>query len=144
MGKNKIQFDFSKLSDIAERLDKAGADLEKVMKEVLEDTAEEITNDTIEALSHANLPAGGKYSTGETEESVVRDPKVSKNGSTLEVDVGFDKAKPGAGGWLITGTPKMAPDKALADIYTNQRYENKMMKELEEKLEEELEKIVGG
>ena len=144
MGKNKIQFDFSKLSDIAERLDKAGANLEKVMKEVLEDTAEEITNDTLEALSPANLPAGGKYSTGETEESVVRDLKVSKNGSTLEVDVGFDKSKPGAGGWLITGTPKMAPDKALADIYTNQRYENKMMKEVEEKLEEELEKIVGG
>lgn len=144
MGKNKIQFDFSKLSDIAERLDKAGADLEKVMKEVLEDTAEEITNDTLEALSHANLPAGGKYSTGKTEESVVRDPKVSKNGSTLEIDVGFDKSKLGAGGWLITGTPKMTPDKALADIYTNQRYENKMMKKVEEKLSEELEKIVGG
>lgn len=144
MAKNKVQFDFEKFSDLIERLDKAGADLERIMTEVLEDTAEEITNDTFAALAHANLPRGGKYSTGDTEESVVTDPKVEKNGSMLEVGVGFDKSKFGAGGWLITGTPKMAPDKPLADIYTNKKYENKLMKTVEEKLSEELEKIVGG
>ena len=61
MAKNKVQFDFSALSDIAEKLDKAGADLEKVIQEVLEDAAEEITQDTIDALGHAYLPAGGRY-----------------------------------------------------------------------------------
>lgn len=142
--KNKIQFDFGRLADIAEKLDKAGADLEKVMTEVLEDTASEIQSDTIKALDKAYLPAGGKYSTGDTVESVASDPKVEKEGSMLMIDVGFDKTKVGAGGWLITGTPKMAPDKELAKIYTGKSYENKLMKEMQEKLEEELGKIIGG
>lgn len=142
--KNKIQFDFGRLADIAERLDKAGADLEKVMTEVLEDTASEIQSDTIKALENAYLPAGGKYSTGDTVASVASDPKVEKEGSMLMIDVGFDKTKVGAGGWLITGTPKMAPDKELAKIYTGKTYENKLMKEMNEKLEDELEQILGG
>lgn len=144
MAKNKMQFDFSKLSDILEKLDKAGANLEKVVKEVLEDTAETITNDTIDALAPANLPAGGKHSTGQTLDSVIRDPKVETSGNLMTVGVGFDKSKKGAGGWLISGTPKMAPDKKLAEIYTAKKYENKMMKELQSKLEEKLDEIVGG
>lgn len=144
MAKNKMQFDFSKLSDILEKLDKAGADLENVVKGVLEDTAETITNDTIDALAPANLPAGGKHSTGQTLDSVIRDPKVETSGNLMTVGVGFDKSKKGAGGWLISGTPKMAPDKKLAEIYTAKKYENKMMKELQSKLEEKLDEIVGG
>ena len=144
MARNRVQFNFEKFSDLIEKFDKAGADLEKIMTEVLEDTAEEITNDTFAALAHANLPRSGDYSTGDTEDSVETDPKVEKNGSMLEVSVGFDKSKLGAGGWLITGTPKMDPDKPLADIYTNKKYENKLMKTVKKKLSEELEKIVGG
>lgn len=144
MAKNKVQFDFSALSDIVEKLDKARADLEKVIQEVLEDAAEEITQDTIDALGHAYLPAGGRYSTGDTLESVIADPKVETKGTMMEVGVGFDKSKKGAGGWLISGTPKMAPDKKLADIYTAKKYENKLMKEIQAKLEDKLDEIVGG
>ena len=144
MSKNRIEFDTDKISDVIERLDKAGADLEKILEEVLQEAAEEITSETIDALAHANLPAGGKFSTGDTEDSVVADPKVEKSGTMLEVAVGFDKSKLGAGGWLSTGTPKMPPDKKLADIYTNKRFENKMMKRAKKKLEEEFERIVGG
>ena len=76
MAKNKFQFDFDALSDIIEKLDKAGAELEKVLTEVLEDTAEEITQDTTIALAPAYLPAGGKYSTGtcKSNEALVHDP----------------------------------------------------------------------
>lgn len=142
--KNKIQFDFDRLANVIEKLDKAGANLEKILTEVLEDAAKEIQADTIKALDKSYLPAAGKYSSGDTEEGVVTDPKVEKQGSILEIGVGFDKSKPGAGGWLITGTPKMAPDKLLVDIYTNKKYENNLMKTIEEKLSEELEKIIGG
>ena len=144
MAKNKFQFDFDALSDIIEKLDKAGAELEKVLTEVLEDTAEEITQDTTAALAPAYLPAGGKYSTGETLASVIRNPKVEQKGSILEIGVGFDKSKPGAGGWLITGTPKMQPDMKLNEIYANKKYERKMMKNIEGKLEDALDDIVGG
>lgn len=144
MARNKMSFDFSKLSDIIEKLEKAGADLEKVVKEVLEDAAEDITNDTIDGLAPANLPAGGKHSTGETLASVIRNPKVETSGTMMTIGVGFDKSKKGAGGWLITGTPKMAPAKKLNEIYVSKKYENKLMKELEAKLEDKLDEIVGG
>jgi hypothetical protein len=143
MAKNKFQFDFDALSDIIEKLDKAGAELEKVLTEVLEDTAEEITQDTITALAPAYLPAGGKYSTGETLASVIRNPKVEQKGSILEIGVGFDKSKPGAGGWLITGTPKMQPDQQLAKIFQTKKYANKINDEIKKELQKELDKLGG-
>ncbi len=49
--------------------------------------------------------------------------------------MGFDKTKPGAGGFLITGTPKMQPVKPLAQIYGSKKYEKQMTKEIQEELE---------
>ena len=143
MAKNKISIDFKAFSDYAERIDSLGGSLKEVFTKALEKAAETIQEDTLVALDKGNLPAGGKYSRGDTADSVIDDLDVTWSGSLGEISVGFDKTKPGAGGWLITGTPRMAPDKALNQIYKSQGYMNKRKKEMEEVFIEAVDKLMG-
>lgn len=105
------------LEELAERLDDCGGDLKKAMGEVLDDFAKTVTQDTVKAVEASNLPAKGAYSKGETAKAIIHGQRTSWEGYVGEIPLGFDKSKPGAGGWLLTGTPKMAPDYALQNIY---------------------------
>ena len=142
--KQMISIDFKNFSDYAEKIDKLGANLKSVFSKAMEEAAEKVQQDTVAAIQPVNLPAKGRYSTGETLNSVIRDPKTKWEGSVGEIPIGFDKTKPGAGGWLITGTPKMRPDYALEKIYGTKRYENELKKTIEKALQREIDKIMGG
>lgn len=105
------------LEELSERLDNVGGDLKKAMGKVLDDFADTVTADTVKAVENSNLPAKGTYSKGDTKKAIIHGQKTSWEGYVGEIPLGFDKSKPGAGGWLLTGTPKMAPDYALQNIY---------------------------
>lgn len=142
--KRMIDIDFSAFGDYAEKLDKLGANLQDAFSKAMEQAAETVQEDTISAMAKGNLPAGGKYSQGDTEAAIIRDPKVVWHGSVGEIGLGFDKTRPGAGGFLITGTPKMRPNRALEDIYGRKKYERELKKDIEEVLQDEIDKIMGG
>lgn len=142
--KQMISIDFKNFSDYAEKIDKLGANLKSVFSKAMEEAAEKVQQDTIAAIQPVNLPGKGRYSTGDTLNTVIRDPKTKWEGSVGEIPLGFDKTKPGAGGWLITGTPKMRPDYALEKIYGTKRYENELKKTIEKALQREIDKIMGG
>lgn len=142
--KSMISIDFSNFADYAEKLDLLGANLKSVFSKAMEEAAEKVQADTIAALEDAHLPAGGKYSQGDTKKSVIPDPKTTWEGSVGEIGLGFDKTKQGAGGFLITGTPKMRPDLALERIYGTKRYENQLKKQIEKALQKEIDRIMGG
>lgn len=142
--KQMISIDFKNFSDYAEKIDKLGANLKSVFSKAMEEAAEKVQQDTIAAIQPVNLPDKGRYSTGDTLNSVIRDPKTKWEGSIGEIPIGFDKTKPGAGGWLITGTPKMRPDYALEKIYGTKRYESELKKTIEKALQREIDKIMGG
>lgn len=141
--KNWISIDMYAFADYADKLDKLGADLKKVLGEAMEEGAAKVEEDVLKAIEPANLPAKGKYSRGKTKESVIKDAKVKWSGSYGEIGVGFDKSKPGAGGWLITGTPKMRPDQELAKIFQSKKYANKINDEIKKELQKELDKLGG-
>ncbi len=142
--KQMISIDFKNFSDYAEKIDKLGANLKSVFSKAMEEAAEKVQQDTIAAIQPVNLPGKGRYSTGDTLNTVIRDPKTKWEGSVGEIPLGFDKTKPGAGGWLITGTPKMRPDYALEKIYGTKRYESELKKTIEKALQREIDKIMGG
>ena len=142
--KNSLSIDFSNFAEYAERLDELNADLKEIFQDAMEQAAETVEWDIMDALADANLPALGKYSQGATEASVIRDAKVQWQGMRGEIPIGFDKTMPGAGGWLITGTPKMRPDYKLEDIFSRRSYEKKIMKQIEEHLQEEIDERLGG
>lgn len=142
MARNKMLYiDFSNFEEYAEKLEQLEADLKTVFSKAMEEAAEKVQQDTIAALARSNLPAGGKYSQGETKESVLQDVKTQWNGTVGEIKLGFDKTKSGAGGFLITGTPKMRPDLALERIYGSKRYVNQLKKTIEKALQREIDKL---
>ena len=78
-----------------------------------------MTEKVEKAVQKSNLPAKGKYSTGKTADSIVRDDNVNWDGTTASVNVGFDFKKGGMTSiYLMYGTPRMKPAKGLkAAIY---------------------------
>ena len=142
--KRMLDIDFSNFAEYAEKLDLLGASLKEVFSKAMEEAAEKVQQDTIAALEDVNLPASGIYSQGDTKESVIVDPKTRWEGNLGEIPLGFDKTRKGAGGFLITGTPKMKPDYALEKIYGTRRYENQLKKQIEKALQKEIDRIMGG
>lgn len=142
--KNYINIDFSNFADFAEQIDRLNGDLQKIFGDAMEQAAETVQDDTADAVAAANLPAGGVYSQGDTEDSIIQFPKVKWSGSIGEIGLGFDKTKPGSGGFLITGTPFMHPDYALQDMYTNKKYTRTIVEQINQDLQEALNELGGG
>lgn len=144
MRRNNFYLDFSQFEELAEELDGLGADLQSIFTDIMEQTAETVDEDTAEAMDPKNLPAKGKYSKGRTKRSIVKHPKATWSGPKGDVGYGFDKTLPNAGSWLITGTPKMSPNRALEEIYVKKKYQNRMINDIMEYFVAELEDRVGG
>ena len=139
-----LSIDFSQFEEIGEKLDKLGADLRQTIGGAMEKAADKVQKDVDEAIEKPYLPAEGIYSQGDTEKSVIQSPKVEWSGETGEVKLGFDLSKPGAGGFLITGTPKMQPDKKLAAIFQSRKYKSDITKQIREDLQEEVNRRMKG
>lgn len=132
MARNTLKLDTKGLEPLIKKLDSIGGDVKGAVNTALTKAGQTIAQSTENAISATNLPAGGKYSKGTTKESIIRDAQVRWEGDTAWVPVGFDFSKPGAGGFLITGTPRMKPDYELNKIYKQKRYMNLIQKGMEE------------
>lgn len=136
MGRNILKLDVTGIEETINQLNRvAREDSKTAAEEALTKAGQKITNDTLKGLSRANLPAKGKYLHGATKESVVTNPHVEWKGESASMGVGFDFGKPGAGGYLISGTPKMSAVKPLHRIYKEKSY----MKEIED----DMKKTIG-
>lgn len=144
MGRTVLKLDTQGFTEYGEKLDALGADLRSIFTDALEQAGETIGEDTLDAVAEGNLPAGGKYSTGETKAAVIQSPRVEWEGTTGSIGVGFDFGKPGAGGFLITGTPRMRPDKALNQMYKGKRYMKKIQQDMADIFNDEIRRRMGG
>ena len=142
--KNSISIDFNGFAEYAEMLDEFGEDLKEIFTDVMEQTAETVQDDTKAATAAANLPARGEYSRGATMNSIIQNPRVTWSGYTGEIGLGFDKTKRGAGGFLITGTPRMAPDYALEKIFAQKKYEADLRKDIDQYFRDALDEYMSG
>ncbi len=133
--KQMLSLDTSAFDDYIERLRAIEADVGKVVADAMEKAAEKVQQDTLQAIQPGKLPAKGRYSQGDTAASVLRDVKPTVSSRYVEVNLGFDKTKSGAGGFLITGTPKMAPDRALVSIYGSRKYQTDITNEIRQELD---------
>ena len=128
---NTLKLDTSGFDRLIKQFESIGGDVKPVVEKALKQVGNKIGTDTLSAITKPNLPAGGKYSSGQTENSVIRNPSVVWEGDTTAyIPVGFVIAKPGAGGFLISGTPKMKPDKELNRMYKGKKYMNEIQKEM--------------
>ena len=146
MAKNTMKLDLKGFNELITELEGLGGDVKKATTEALEKAGQKIGEDTATAVQKKNLPAGGKFSQGNTEKTVVQNPKVEWSGDVASIGVGFDFEQKGAGGYLIKGyyqnyhgTPRhMAPSKELNAMYTGKGY----MKTIQREMSEEVEKAI--
>lgn len=129
-GRNTLRLDTSGFERMLAELDAMGGNVQKVTEQALEKASAKISQDTLAAMAKPNLPRQGKYSTGTTLDSVIREARVEWEGLVGAVPVGFDFSKPGAGGYLISGTPRMRPNKALNAMYKRKKYMNEIQTEI--------------
>ena len=104
------------------QLDELGGDVKGAVQNALTQASETIAEDTEDALVAANLPRRGEFSHGATKESIIQDHAVRWEGLVGWVPVGFDFSKPGAGGFLISGSPRMQPVYQLRKMYKQKKY----------------------
>ena len=143
MARNTLKLELSGFKELLTKLDKLSGDVPGTVEDALIQAADAIADDTLAALADANLPAGGKFSGGDTKAAVVTNPRVEWSGTTASVGVGFDYDKPGAGGLLITGTPKMKPDYALQKMYKKKGYMQKIQNNMGKTVTDAISKRMG-
>ena len=140
MARNTLKLDMSGFEQLLVKLDGLNGDVNSIVTKALTEAGQRIAEDTHAAMANNNLPAGGKYSSGRTEEAIVDNPQVEWSGMKASIEVGFDFGKPGAGGFLITGTPKMKPNQALNKIYKGKKY----MKEIQDQMGEIVDEAISN
>lgn len=113
----------------------------EAIEAILQDAAKQVQADTAAAIVAPNLPARGKYSGGETAGSVHAETAVMWEGMSAWVPVGFDFAKPGAGGFLISGTPRMQPVHRLHEMYRGKKYINGIYQKMYDALLEHIQSV---
>ena len=128
--RNTLQLNTSGLEKLIITLDELNGKVQEAVTDALMQASETVRRDTIAALEEQYLPAQGKFSSGDTKKAVVT-PSVEWHGTVAEAPVGFDYGENGAGGFLITGTPRMQPDPKLADIYTRKQYMSRLQKDMQ-------------
>lgn len=134
MSRNTLKLDTSGFEAVLRKIDAMGGNVKKAVDDALKQASETITEDTEDAMAASNLPARGNYSTGDTEQSIIRDNNVRWEGMTGWVPVGFDFGIPGAGGFLITGTPRMQPNQQLRRMYKQKKYMNGIQNDISDVL----------
>lgn len=143
--KRKNGFDTSALLKYAERLEAAGgtAALQRAVEGGMKSTKQEVNKQVAVAMQPSNLPAGGKYATGETMEHLNEDMAVNWEGNMARMKLGFNLQDAGLVSiFLMYGTPKHAPAAGLREaLKENPRKISK--KEMETACKKILERLGG-
>lgn len=143
--KNELRLSTEGLEGLMQKLARLEhATARATVEQALQKVAEKVNADTVAALDKGNLPAKGKYSTGTTARSVNTDMTVRWEGMTAWIPVGFDFNLPGAGGYLISGTPKMQPVSQLRKMYRQKTYMREINRMLWEELFNHINEVMEG
>ena len=129
--RNTLRLDTSGLEALIVKLDSLSGDVKGAVTDALLQAAETVHDDTVDALADQYLPRQGVYSKGRTKTTVAV-PEVKWSGTLAEASVGFDYGEKGAGGFLISGTPRMQPNRQLEQIYTRKKYMKRLQEDMQE------------
>lgn len=112
MARNKIGLQVKGFEEYLARLDELGGTdvMKRGVESALKASKQYVNPQITSAMASGNLPAGGKYSSGDTKGSIDNDMSVEWDGLTASIKVGFDFKKSGLKSiFLMYGTPKMPP-----------------------------------
>ena len=127
------------------KLDKLGGNqlMKKGVEEALIESKKHVT--PLIEKSMTKLPAGGKYSTGDTKKSIDDDLSVEWNGMTGSIKIGFDFSKSGLKSiYLMYGTPRMKPVSGLKSAIYGAKTKKEIAEIQEQVLSDVIKKVMEG
>lgn len=146
MSKKKNGFDASVLEKYAERLEEVGghAAIQRATQAAMITAKIEVNKEIRNSMQPGNLPAGGKYSHGDTIESLDSTTTVEWDGNIASLRLGFDMTKSGITSILLMyGTPKMRPAQGLREAVYGESTRRKVRNAMEESVSKVLERLGG-
>lgn len=124
----KIAVEFAGFDEVLRKLNKLGADTKAITEEALQKSFDIVTKKAEAAIAKPNLPAGGKYSTGKSAESLTRTLEVTWTGTEASAPVGFNIKR---GGYptifMMYGTPRYMKVQALYDAFYSSETEGEVL-----------------
>lgn len=124
----RIAVEFAGFDDVLKKLSQLDADTKKITEKALQKSFDIVTKKAEAAVAKPNLPAGGKYSTGRTAESIVRTLEVTWTGTEASAPVGFNIKKGGLPSiFMMYGTPRYMKVQAVYDAFYGSQTEGEVL-----------------
>lgn len=118
MARRKNGFDITALEKYADQLQEAGgmAAVKRAVQGGMLATKKQVNAEVTTAMQSGNLPAGGKYSTGDTMGHLNEKMTVDWEGNMARLKLGFNMEGGGITSiFLMYGTPRHAPASGLRE-----------------------------
>lgn len=147
MARNKIGLQCNAFKDLMGKLDELGgsAAMKKGTESALKASKDFVNKQINACMATGNLPAGGKYSTGDTKASIDTDMTVDWEGLTASIKAGFKFDGAGIRSiFLMYGTPKMAPVSGLKDAIYGAKTQKQIAKLQAEAVNKVVKRIMEG
>jgi hypothetical protein len=146
MARRKIGLQVAGFEEYMAKLDQIGgsAAMKKGVEQALK-ASKELVNPKFEAaMATPNLPAHGKYSTGDTKESIDTGSEVEWEGMAASIKVGFRFEESGMKSiFLMYGTPRHKPPMKAVKGLKDAIYGKKAQAEIGEVQAEVLNKVIA-
>lgn len=142
--KRMMSVEFEGFEEVIKRLEKLDGDIKSTTEKALKETHRLVTKEAEEAAQVSNLPAKGRYSSGDTLKSLKRDADILWTGTKAEVPVGFSISKGGLPSiFMMYGTPRYMKNQKMYNAIWGQAIHDKVLKAQEEIFYDEIKKLGG-
>ena len=112
--KNRIGLQFSGWQELMQGIDRAAGEegLKKATEAALKASKEYVNEQVTAIMRKANMPAKGKFWTGDTKATLDKNFSVEWKGFTGEIKIGFNLSESLVSNFLMYGTPRHEPPMA--------------------------------
>ena len=147
MARKKIGLQFDGWEDYLAKLDELGGTqvMKKGVEEALIESKKHVNPLIEKSIAKGKLPAKGKYSFGDTKDSIDNEMRVEWEGMTGTIKVGFDFSKSGPKSiFLMYGTPRMKPVSGLKSAIYGAKTQKEIAEIQERVLSDVIKKVMEG
>lgn len=142
--KNKMGIEFEGFDEVISKMNTLNGNVKEITNKGLIETHKIITQKAGVAVQKNNLPAKGKYSTGQTAKALKKDANIQWNGAVGSVPVGFSISQGGlASIFMIYGTPRYMKNQKMYDTFWSKKTHDEVIEKQEDIFFSELRKLEG-
>lgn len=139
-----VKLEFKGFQETLKKLTDLNADVKRIATEAMQKSFDIVTEKARDAVAKPNLPKGGRFSTGRTEESLVTHLDITWKNTEATAPVGFDVSKGGLPSiFMIRGSPRYMKVQAMYDAFFSDQTIGEVLNAQREVFNKALEEAIG-